>query len=167
MVGSGKIAGVGEPADVGPEEAVNTGRVGVDFFVGVLVVVAMDACPPEGTSLEGGAAPNGHDKLEGAGGAEGAMGKIAVVETGDSEHANHVEANGDDDGGRTPTNCQDQEAAEMDEEVGDAASGIDLPQTFVLLVDGPHFAPGVLPAEIGIERAAGRPDNAGAKSGGK
>jgi hypothetical protein len=80
-----------EPAHVAPKEAVLHGRVHVVRLVRVDVVVAMMGRPPDRAALHRRGAQQAEDELTDARGLEGAVRKVAMIETGDGEHAHHVE----------------------------------------------------------------------------
>lgn len=82
-VGSVGLAGVelrfeDHPADVGPEEPA-FGVVGVEIGVGVSMMRAMGAGPPEARALDGACAAEEEEELQGFGGAVGPMRPEAVV----------------------------------------------------------------------------------------
>ena len=54
-----EVPGVGEPADVRPEEAVPGGRVFVLFTVGMLVMMPVGGGPPQGSPLHRGISEEG------------------------------------------------------------------------------------------------------------
>ena len=102
------------------------GRVDIDFLIGMLVVVSMGGGPPERAALHGAVAKDGEEELTEAGGLEGAVGKVAVVEAGDGKHADEVEEDrGNDDGG-IDADPEDGKAAEVEEDEGEGALPVDL-----------------------------------------
>ena len=58
-----EVSLTGDPTNVGPQKAVNLRGVSVFLFVRMLVMVAMDGSPPEGSALHGGISPESEDKL--------------------------------------------------------------------------------------------------------
>ena len=76
------------PADVGPEESEQRGRVQVVFLIGEAMVMTMMSGPPEDAFLRRRHGHEGDDELKGAAGFVGAMRKIAVIAGGNEKHAN-------------------------------------------------------------------------------
>ena len=102
------------------------GRVNIDFFVGMFVVVSMGGGPPERTTLHRAVAEDGKKKLAKARCLEGAMGKVAVVEAGDREHADEVEKDGGDKDSGVDSDPENGKAAEVEKNERQGAFPIDL-----------------------------------------
>jgi len=105
-----EIAAGRDPADMGPEEAVDVGRMGVLRIVGVEVMVAMMVGPPERAALDGRRGPQREEELADAGRAVGLVGEVAVVDAGDGKHADEVECDGGPDGDGAPADPDHGEA---------------------------------------------------------
>ncbi|KAG0730745.1 hypothetical protein G6F23_015991 [Rhizopus arrhizus] len=73
------------------------------FIVGVAVMVAGVGRPPQGTALGARGAQHRKGQLHAARGAEGAVGEIAVIETGQGEHTYGVQRRRDGQGHRRDT----------------------------------------------------------------
>jgi len=121
----GEIAFARDPADVRPEKTVDAGRVGVDGLVGVLVMVAMVGGPPKRAALDSGSRPEGEEELAEAGSAVGFVGKIAVQNSGDGEHADDVEGERHPDDEPAPADPDHAQATEMEDDKWNAAHEID------------------------------------------
>ena len=110
------VVAVGKnPADVGPPEAEERGRVEVLLQIGIAVMVAMVSGPPENSFLRGGHGHEGDYELEPAAGFEGAVGKIAVIAGGDEEHADFVERESGDEIGPLEREEKDAKRGEVDQ----------------------------------------------------
>ena len=88
-------------------------------------MMAMGGGPPEGASLHGGISEEGENELRGARSFETAMGKVAMIESGDGEHADEVEHDGGNHGERAPADHEDKEAGEVQKNVGNRAAEIE------------------------------------------
>jgi hypothetical protein len=86
-----EIAAGGDPADVGPQEAVGVRRMSIFRLVRVQVVVAVMISPPERTPLHGGTCPNRHHELEEPRGAVGFVRKVPVMDACDGKHPQEVQ----------------------------------------------------------------------------
>ena len=75
--------------------------------------MAMLIAPPKRTALNGGGADYGKNKLCGARGVKSFVGKIAVIKSGDGEHAHEIQKNCRTERKPTPTYKKYSEAAEM------------------------------------------------------
>ena len=133
-----------EPANVGPSEAVRDGGVDIDLFIGMPVVVPMGGSPPEWSSLHGAISQCGEEELDRARGLEGFVGEIAMVESGDSKHSNHVEENRGHYDDPTDADPEDGEAAKVEEHKRKGPFPIDLVGKFL-------WIRGVTPTEVGIQ----------------
>ena len=100
----------GDPTDVRPPEAVDYWGVLVVFLVGMLVVVAVRAGPPERAALDRQGGPDGHHELESARGGVGLVREVAVQEAGNREHPEEVQADGGPDGNRASADPDNGEA---------------------------------------------------------
>ena len=76
---------------MGVEEAVTRGRMDVELGVGVAVVPAMLARPPQNPALGRALRDAGQDELECPAGLVGAMREVAVIARRDAEHAQEIE----------------------------------------------------------------------------
>ena len=76
---------------MGVEEAVTGGRVHVELGVGVAVVPAVLAGPPQHAALGRALRQAGEDELERSAGLVGAMREVAVIARRDAEHAEEIE----------------------------------------------------------------------------
>src|SRR6185312_15194136 len=83
--------------------------------------------PPNGSALHRRGAEQAEDELAGARGLEGAMGKIAVIEARDGEHAYQVEPHGDGQSRPAEAHPDDGETSGMHHHEGDDARPIDVP----------------------------------------
>ncbi len=94
--------------------------------IGAQVMLPVVGRPPERTALTCGSAQNGHDELRRATRAECAVGKIAVVESGDEEHAQHIERDSRGEGRCAHPDCKNHQASEMQAHEGDYPQPIEL-----------------------------------------
>ena len=76
-----------DPTDVRPPEPVFNRRMNVAFLIRVFVMAAMMRSPPQRAFLNGHRAEQGEQELNEAASLERAMGKIAMIPGGQSEHA--------------------------------------------------------------------------------
>jgi hypothetical protein len=74
-----------------PPEAVLGWRMRVAAGVGMPVMIAMVRCPPQGPALHAGSSDGGEDELQHPRGLERAVRKVAVIKTGEREHAQRVQ----------------------------------------------------------------------------
>ncbi len=121
----GKIPRATDPPNMSPPESVLPRRVGVVFLVGMLVMMAMLLRPPQGAALDGGGADDREAKLRKARGLESAMGKIAVIKSGDGEHSDHIKRERGYHCCPTPTHPNKAQATDVQTEEGKAAYPID------------------------------------------
>jgi hypothetical protein len=77
------------------QETVLLRRVNVFGFIGVGVVVSMVGSPPQWAALYGAGTDDAENELSDARSFERAMREIAVIKTGDREHAYEVTEYGD------------------------------------------------------------------------
>jgi hypothetical protein len=77
------------------------------------MVVTMVGGPPDGAALHGRGTQQAENELADAGGLEGAVGKVAVIEAGDREHAHGIGDQRDDQGDRADTDPDDGKAGEV------------------------------------------------------
>ena len=120
-----EVATARDPADVRPPESVHMGRVGILWFIGMLVVVAVVIRPPQGPALDAGGAEQRQEELAQPRGAVGFMGEIPVVKSGDREHPDKIERRRNGCGEPACANPNDSKAAEMKENKGQAANQVD------------------------------------------
>ena len=102
------------------------GRVDIDLFVGMLVMVAVGGGPPERATLHGAVSKDCEKELAKAGCLEGAMREIAVVKSSDREHSDEIKKQGCDNDGGIDTNPEDGEAADMEKDKRKGSFPIDL-----------------------------------------
>ena len=121
-----EILRAGDPADVGPEEALLAHRVLVFGVIGVLVMVAMRRGPPERTALDASAAPDREDELHETRGAEGSVGEIPVEETGDRKHPDEIEGDCREDGRPAPAGPDHTQTTQVEDEKWQGADPFDL-----------------------------------------
>lgn len=79
-----------DPTNVGMPEAIDDGRMDVFFGVGMEMVMAVMARPPDRPFLQGGTAEQGQDELKRSARFVGAMGKVAMITSGQSPDADGV-----------------------------------------------------------------------------
>jgi hypothetical protein len=108
-----KMAARQEPAHVAPQEAALHRRVHVRTLVRMRMMMAMMRGPPDRSALHGGGAEHREDELTGARGLERAMREVAVIKTGDGEHAYRVERHGRDDSRRAHANVDHTQAGKV------------------------------------------------------
>lgn len=111
------------------------------------MMVTMGGGPPERASLHGGISEGCEEELDGAGGLEGFVGKVAVVEAGDGEHPDEVEEDRGNDDGPIDPDPEAKEAAGVEEDEGEGPLPVDL-------IGELGGVGGVLAAEVGIEPLA-------------
>ena len=99
---------VEDPALVGVVET-SPGAMGIIWCVGVAMVEAMGAGPPQRTFLYGRRTQEREDELKYASGFVASVGKIAMVPAGDRKHAKEEKAGAEDDGGCCHTGEKNQE----------------------------------------------------------
>lgn len=113
FVVGGEISFRGQPTDVRPDKTTDAWGVDVFFFVGMFVMMAMRGSPPQGAALHGGVSDDREDELKSPRGFVRAMRKVAVIETGDCEHADEIERDRRDDRDGANTDPDYSEAAEV------------------------------------------------------
>src|SRR3989304_5291560 len=86
----------------------------VVFLIGVQVVDAMMRGPPQGSLLGGRVSQQRENKLEPPRRLVGAMGEVAMIETGDREHPQPKRGECDAKRDGTPTDPDDAEDHEVD-----------------------------------------------------
>ena len=109
----GKILRRQDPKHMAPEESPLNGRVNVVRLIGKAMVMTMMGGPPQRPPLRAGSADERSDKLPEAGRLVRAMREIAMVDTGDRQHAHPIQHHCRADGHRTPTNPEDQQTRQM------------------------------------------------------
>ncbi len=119
-----EIAAAGDPADVGPPEAVDMRRVGVLGLVGMLVMMPVMIGPPEGAALHRGGAEEGEEELADPRGAVGLVREVPVVDAGDREHADEVQGDGRPDREGTGSGPDCAQAAQVQDDKRDATDPI-------------------------------------------
>ncbi len=83
--------------------------------VGVRVVMAVMRRPPHRPALHGGGAGEGEKELTSAAGTKRPVREVAMIESGDREHAGEVGGDGDGYGDRAPAEPEDREATDVHE----------------------------------------------------
>ena len=109
-----------------PDEAALARRVVVFGHIGVAVVVTVMGSPPQRATLDRAVADAGEHELEEATGAVGAVRQVAVVKTGDGEHAHGVERHRHPHGGPAPADPDHGEAGKVDADERDQAQPVGL-----------------------------------------
>src|SRR5271168_2290601 len=104
-----------------PDESLLSRRMNILGLVGPLVVQPMMRRPPQRAALHGGRADHREYKLRGARSLERSMRKIAVIESGDGEHADEIQRDADADRDRAPSDPNHSQAHQVNDHERDAS----------------------------------------------
>ena len=108
-----KVPAARHPADMSPEESLLARRVDIHLFVGMGMVMAVDGGPPECAALHAQQSQKREEKLDRTGDFVGFVAEVAVVDTGNKKHPDHVEQSTYKDCDGAPSCPDDPEATEM------------------------------------------------------
>ncbi len=107
------------------QEPVLDGRVRVFGLVGVLVMVAVMRGPPDGPALHGRGAEHAEQELRNARSLERLVREIAVIETGDGEHAHEIQRHAHENGHRAHAHHESEQTGRVHQDERQRAYPVD------------------------------------------
>ncbi len=118
-----------------PQKALLAWRMHVFRIIGMDMVMTVVRGPPEWAALHGGGTDQGKQELDRSRGAKRLVGEIAVIEAGNREHSEQIEAEGDRHGDRTDTHPEYGQTGEVHGDKGNGPEPVHLAMTLIIRQD--------------------------------